>query len=116
MGEKALDRSEEIKHRYPPTTSAALMESARRTGIDLCDMFTAAVAVCVSPVKYRSEQRKDQLEAVMRLLIVAAVMFAHHTNDPLERWNAFLLPEFHVTVWNFHTAILKTPMQQERPP
>jgi hypothetical protein len=115
LGEKALDRSEEIKHRYPPTTSAALMESARRMGVELCDMFAVAV-VCVSPVKYRSEQRKDQLEAVMRLLMVAAVMFAHHTNDSLERWNAFLLPEFHVAVWNFHTAIFKTPMQQERPP
>jgi hypothetical protein len=115
LGEKALDRNEKTRRLYPPTTSAALTESSRRAGIDLCAPFAASDA-CVSPLKYCSERRKDQLQADMRLLIVAAILFADHPNDSLERWNEFLVPVFHVAVWNFPTAILKTPMQQERPP
>jgi hypothetical protein len=115
LGEKALDRSEPIKVRYPPITSATLTESKRRMGIDICTSFAASV-VCVSPLKHRSEQRKDQLQSVMRLLIVAAVVFADHPDDSLERWNEFLLPVFHVAVWDFPTAMLKTPMQQAQPP
>jgi hypothetical protein len=115
LGEKTLDRSDEIKNRYPPTTAAAFAESSRRTGIDLCAPFAASVG-CVSPLKYRSERRKDQLRADMRLLIVAAILFADHPNDSLERWNEFLLPVFHVTVWNFPTGISKTPMQQAQSP
>jgi hypothetical protein len=111
LGEKALDRSEEIKHRYPPTSSAALTESSRRAGIDLCAAFAAPVA-CVSPWKYRTQRRKDQLQADMRVLTIAATLFVDHPVDSLQRWNALLLPRFHVSVWDFPTANLKTPMQR----
>jgi hypothetical protein len=114
LGEKALDRNEEIKYRYLPTTSAILMESSRRAGIDLCAAFTAPVRV--SPLKFRSQRREDQLRADMRLLIVAAILFVDHPGDSLERWNSFLLFEFHVPVWDFPTARLKTPIQQLHPP
>lgn len=115
MGEKALDRSEEITHRYPPTSAAALKETSDRTGRDIIGVFLQS-PVLVSPLKYRSERRKDQLQAVMRLLIAAALMFADHPNDSVQRWNALLLPWFHVAVWDFPTVISKTPMQQARPP
>jgi hypothetical protein len=115
LGEKALDRSDEIKNHYPPTTSAALTESSRRAGIDLCTHFTASDAA-ISPSKYQSQRRKDQLQADMRLFIVAAILFADHPNDSLERWNEFLLPLFDVTVWDFPTAKIKTSIQQARPP
>ena len=90
------------------------MESSRRAGIDLCTAFAAPV--CVSPLKYRSERREDQLQADMRLLIVAAILFVDHPGDSMERWNEFLLPEFHVPVWDFPTAKMKTRIQQQRPP
>jgi hypothetical protein len=90
------------------------MESSRRTGIDLYTSFVSPVCVC--PLKYRSERRRDQLHADMRLLIVAAILFADHSNDSLERWNAFLLPVFYVPVWDFPTAKTKTPIQQAQPP
>jgi hypothetical protein len=115
LGEKALDRSEQIKHRHPPTTSAVLTESSRRTGIDICVLFAKAKA-CVSPLKYRGERRKDQLQAAMRILIVATILFPGHLNNSLERWNEFLLPVFYATVWDFPTAIIKTPIQQPHPP
>jgi hypothetical protein len=115
LGEKALDRSPAIKKSYPPTTAAALTETSRRTGADLIGRFSACTPV-ISPLKYRSERRKDQLQAVARLLVIAAVMYADHTGDSLQRWNEFLLPVFFVPVWDFPTAILKTPMQRALPP
>jgi hypothetical protein len=115
LGEKALDRNEQIKQNYPPTTTAALRESSQRRGINFCDKFTAAV-VSVFPSKYRSERRKDQLEAVMRLLLIASIIFPQNTNDSLERWNDFLAPLFHVAVWNFPTAFRITSMQHNKSP
>lgn len=114
MGEKVLDRGNEIRHRYPPTIAAALTESSRRAGIDLWIAFV--VPAHVFPQKYRSERRKDQLQADKRLLIVASALFADHPNNSLERWNAVLLPLFNVPVWDFPTAKIKTSIQQVRPP
>jgi hypothetical protein len=90
------------------------MESSRRAGIDLCAAFAAPVRV--SSLKFHSQRRKDQLQADMRLLIVAAILFADRPGDSLERWNEFLLPEFHVPVWDFPTAKTETPIQQLHPP
>jgi hypothetical protein len=116
VGEKALDRSETIRHRYPPTTSAVLTESGRRMGFDVVGKFLAYAAPA-APWKYQSERRKDQLQAVMRVLAIAALLFAAAAEGgSLKKWNAFLLPLFHVPVWNFPTAILKTPMQRARAP
>jgi hypothetical protein len=118
VGEKTLDRNEYVKHHYPPTSSTALAESSLRSGIDVCAVYIAASAY-ISPRKYRSEQRQDQLLAVMRLLIVAAALFAPSSpqqSDLLQQWNVFLHPWFHVTVWDFPTNVGKTAIQHLQPP
>jgi hypothetical protein len=114
MGEKALDRSELLLAAYPPTTTAALTETSKRTGVGAGDLFFKTV-VKINPAKYRSPRRKDQLQAVARLLFAAAFLFTDHTNDSLLRWNFFLLPAFYVTVWRFPTAYSQTPMQRAPP-
>ena len=116
MGEKALDRDESIKERYPPTAAAVLADSSRRTGTDVATAFVSLVLLHVSPLKYRSARRGDQLLAVMRLLVVAALMFGGGTVDCLRRWNTFLLPTFHVAAWDFPTVYPGTPIQQIRAP
>lgn len=114
MGEKALDRSEQLLDLYPPATTAALTETSKRTGINACDLFLNA-CVKIDVTKYRSQRRKDQLNAVARLLLAAAVLFTDHAEDTLERWNSFLLPAFLVVVWDFPTAFPGTPMQRAPP-
>jgi hypothetical protein len=114
LGEKALDRSEQLLVFYPPTTTAALTETSKRTGVNACDLFLNA-CVKINVTKYRSHRRKDQLQAVARLLLAAALLFTEHTHDSLERWNSFLLSAFFVVVWDFPTAYSKTPMQRAPP-
>jgi len=114
LGEKALDRSGQVQTLYPPTTTAALMETSRRTGVDAGDIFFRA-CVKISASKYRSVRRKDQLEAVARLLVAAALLFPDRAEDTLEKWGAFLLCAFHVSVWCFPTAYPQTPMQRAPP-
>ena len=115
FGEKALDRSDQLPLHYPPTTTAALTESSKRKGANVCDTFLNA-GVKISPIKYRSQRRKDQLQAVARLLVAAALLFPGHVDDSLEKWNVFLLSVFFVAVWDFPTAYSKTPMQRAPPP
>jgi hypothetical protein len=114
MGEKALDRSDQLPFLYPPTTTAALTETSKRTGINACDLFLNA-CVKINVTKYRSQRRKDQLNAVARLLLAAALLFTNHADDTLQRWNVFLLPAFLVVVWDFPTAYPRTPMQRAPP-
>jgi hypothetical protein len=114
LGEKTLDRSEQILLHYPPTTTAALTESSKRKGANVNDTFLNA-DVKISAIHYRSQRREDQLEAVVRLLDTADVFFPGHAGESLERWNSFLLPVFFVAVWDFPTTYSKTPMQRAPP-
>lgn len=115
FGERILDRNDWIKFLYPPLTSSVLMESFKRNGVNVADIFLNTV-VEISPIKYRSPRREDQLSAVARLLVAADSLFPDHTGDALERWNLFLIPTFSVAVWVFPTSFPKTPMQQAIPP
>jgi hypothetical protein len=114
MGEKALDRSDQVLVLYPPTTTAALTETSKRTGSNACDVFLNA-CVQINVTKYRSQRRKDQLQAVARLLLAATSLFTDHADDTLEQWNVFLLPAFFVVVWDFPTAYPRTSMQRAPP-
>jgi hypothetical protein len=114
MGEKALDRSELLLDLYPPTTTAALTETSKRTGVNACALFLNVI-VKINVTKYRSPRRKDQLKALARLLLAAALLFTDHTHNSLERWNSFLFSSFFVVVWDFPTAFPKTPMQRAPP-
>ena len=92
-----------------------MTESSRRKGVNVGEIYLNA-GVKINPLKYRSEHRKDQLEAVARLFVTADLLFPDHADDCLERWNVLLLPAFFVAVWDFPTVYSKTPMQRAPPP
>jgi hypothetical protein len=80
FGERILDRNEQIKSLYPPLTSSVLMESFKRNGVNVADIFLNTV-VEISPIKYRSQRREDQLSAVARLLVAADSLFPDQNYD-----------------------------------
>lgn len=115
LGERVLDRSPLLQKDYPPNSSAVIAQTNRLMPNKQPREHFLNAAVKVFPDKYRSERRRDQLEAVQRLLIVAALLFGAMYKS-LQKWNELLLPSFFVAVWAFPSAYRGTYLQQAHPP
>jgi len=109
LGEKVLDRSPALRRDYPPPASAAIAQTQQlRPELRINDIFLHA-PVAISPAKYRSERRHDQLTAVARLL---RALVPGTPTGSLQMWNLLLLPTFFVAVWDFPCRLRKTAMQR----
>lgn len=113
FGEKILDRHKEILHRFPPTAATLFSETGRRRGFDIRALFTALMLI-VSPVKFHSPRRRDQLEAVGRLFAVAKRVSTESAS--LMAWAAEALPFLHVAIWDFPCFYSVTRLRRPRPP
>lgn len=115
LGEKALDRSEWITTKFLPSTAAIVAETSRLHGVNLSSLLPDS-DVKLSPGKYRSERRKDQLSAVVWIFLIATMLFGKKSQDVLKKWVCELLPVFNVVVWDFLCSYSVTSFQHVRPP
>lgn len=115
LGEKILDRSPLPQDCFAPSATAVIAQTDRvLPHKDLQSEFLKATPK-ISPDKYRSQRRLDQLQAVYKLLIVAALLF-DATHNSLQKWNELLLPSFYVAVWAFPSVFSGTHLQRAHPP
>jgi len=116
FGEKGLDRTEWIQQRFMPSTAVTMAETGKQHGIGLSSILAGRANVKISPERYRSERRKDQLMAVAWILRIAGMLFGKNSDFPLWQWVGILLPVFHVVVWDFPCLLSVTAFQHVRPP
>ncbi len=99
--------------RTPPSTAALVAESARRRLPGLLALWQESRSI--PQWKYRSEKRREQLEACARLLAAANRLFPT-SGTALTEWQLWLLPLFGVFAWSFILASPRTPTQHVPPP
>lgn len=99
--------------RTPPTTAALVAESDRRWQAGLLTLWQEPRFI--PPWKYRSEKRREQLEACARLLAAADRLFPN-SGTSLTDWQLWLLPLFGVFAWTFPTGSPCPRMQHPPPP
>jgi hypothetical protein len=104
MGERALDRI-----RYCPPTSALIAETASRKDPELTRYWNKIVP-SIASWKYKSQFRKERVISCFKLLYVALLLF-QNSPYPLTRWEAFLVPLFHVPCFLFFSRNIITAIQ-----
>jgi hypothetical protein len=110
LGARALGRLD--RHALGPPAAALITESATRLRRELPVWWTQPQPV--SPPKYRSAQRRDQLEACTRLFEAAGRLFPHAAY-PWSAWEGWLESRFHVTAWGFPARFPCTAIQHQPP-
>jgi hypothetical protein len=110
VGARALGRLD--RHGQGPPVAALIAESAKGLGLNRPAGWTQPYAV--APAKYRSVQRREQLEACARLFDTAGRLFPHAAY-PWSAWEQWLEARFHVTAWGFPARLPCTAIQQQAP-
>lgn len=110
LGARALGRLDRGKQTVP--AAALIAESATRLRPDLLSCWTQAPPI--SPSKYRSAQRREQLEACARLFATARRLFPRSAY-PWSVWEEWLEAHFHVTAWGFPARFPGTAIQHHGP-
>jgi len=111
LGERALDHGAVQRvpaYRSLPPASSLIAESGKRLGPGLRQLWQRHFKV--PWWKYRSEKRREQLEACARVLAAARHLFAEPA-DPLSEWHGWLVESLHVAAWAFPTGMACTDMQ-----
>jgi hypothetical protein len=111
LGERALDHGAVQKvpayRRLPPACSL-IAESDKRLGRGLGKFWQRHFTI--PWWKYKSQKRREQLEACARVLAAARHLFAEPLH-PLSEWHGRLIGWLHVAAWAFPTGIPCTDMQ-----
>jgi hypothetical protein len=110
LGARALGRLDRGRQTVP--AAALITESATRLRRELLGWWTQPQPV--SPRKYRSPQRREQLEACARFFDTARRLFP----QPAYAWSAWegwLQARFHVTAWGFPARFQCTAIQHHDP-
>lgn len=116
LGARALGRLD--RHGMGPPVAALIAESVQGLRKDLLSRW--AQPHPVAPTKYRSPQRREQLEACARLFDTAGHLFPQAAY-PCTAWEQWLESRFstgsygHVTAWGFPSRSACTPIQQHAP-
>jgi hypothetical protein len=122
LGERALDRRLPKRTASkpcgsdtpppPPTAAAMVAESSRRVDPGLPLVWARSFPI--PTWKYKTEKRRDQLEACARVLCAAGVLFPDAA-APLTAWHLQLVGFFGVAAWCFPTGLSCTPVQLTPP-
>jgi len=110
MGARALGRLD--RHGQGPPVAALIAESAKVQRSELPTEWTQPYPVAAR--KYRSKQRREQLESCVRLFDTAQRLFPHAAY-PFTAWEQSLQERFHVTCWGFPSRLCCTAIQQHAP-
>lgn len=110
LGARALGRVDRGKQTVP--AAALIAESATRLRGEVLAGWTGPQRV--SPHKYRSLRRREQLEACARLFETAGRLFPQHPYA-WSAWEGWLESRFHVTAWGFPARFPCTGIQHHRP-
>ena len=89
--------------------AALVTESASRLCSELLRWWMQPYLI--SACKYRSQQRREQLEACARLFDTASRLFPQAAY-PWSAWEGWLETRFHVTAWDFPARFRCTAIQQ----
>lgn len=111
LGERGLDRSKRMMKGVihgAPTTAAVAQESAKRLGQNVRRVWNKRFEIAER--KYKSQKRREQLEACARVFAVAHHLFPG-SRHPLSEWQGWLFVHFHVAAWVFPTGPGCTGMQ-----
>ncbi len=114
IGERALDRVKLCNDRATvgepslPPTSALVAETAQKKAPDLID-YWHKINLHIPSWKYKSPFRLERIEACLKLLYVAFLIFK--TPYPLTQWEAFLVSVFNVPCWLFLSRTSVTAIQ-----
>lgn len=92
-----------------PTAAALIVESARRLNASLRTLWQQSPSI--PRWKYRSERRREQLEACARVFAAASILFPN-SPAPLVAWQAALATFFGVAGWTFPTGPGHMPIEQ----
>jgi hypothetical protein len=116
MGARALGRLD--RHGQGPPVAALIVESAKVLGPELQTEWDSRLceksACSVAPRKYRSPQRREQLEACARLCDTAGRLFPRAAY-PWTAWEQWLEARFDVTAWGFPARFRCTAIQHHAP-
>ena len=110
LGSRALGRLD--KSGSGPPVAALIAESAHRFHRELQSGWTHPHPI--SPSKYRSARRRDQLEACARLFDTGRRLFPQ-APYAWSAWEGWLQARFHVTAWGFPARFPGTAIQQHGP-
>jgi len=110
MGGRALGRLD--RHGQGPPVAALIAESANVLSRDLAAEWLQSYSV--APRKYRSDQRREQLEACARLFDTAGRLFPLAAY-PWSAWEQWLEARFHVTAWGFPARLPCTAIRHPAP-
>ena len=116
LGARALGRLD--RHGQGPPVAALIAESAKVLSRELSAEWHSRLsersAYSVAPCKYRSPQRREQLEACARLCDTAGRLFPQAAYS-WTAWEQWLEAWFHVTAWGFPARFPCTAIQQHAP-
>ena len=110
MGARALGRLD--RYGQGPPVAALIAESANALSRDLPAQWLQSYSV--APRKYRSDQRREQLEACARLFDTVGRLFPQNAY-PWSAWEQWLEERFHVTAWGFPARLRCTAIQHHAP-
>jgi hypothetical protein len=109
MGQRVHDRDNLSSKRYHiPHTSSLIEESARRINSSIRKIWL--IIPKISSWKWKSERRREELEACAKLVNSAKYLFPESLN-PLLQWQHILMPSFNVAPWYFLTSKAVTSFQ-----
>jgi len=116
MGARALGRLD--RQGQGPPVAALIAESAKGLRPELPAEWNVRLSersgVSVAPRKYRSEQRREQVEGCARLCDAAGRLFPQAAY-PWSAWEQWLEARFHVTAWGFPARFRCTAIQHHAP-
>jgi len=110
LGARALGRLDQ--HGLGLPVAALIAESAKSLRRNLQADWTQRHPVASR--KYRTVQRREQLEACARLFETAGRLFPQAAY-PWSAWEGWLEAHFHVTAWGFPARLSCTAIQQHAP-
>ena len=110
LGARALGRLD--RQKGTPPVAALITESATRLRSDLLPWWMQPYPICA--YKYRSQQRREQLEACVRLFNTARRLFPQRAYAWCA-WEHWLQSHFHVTAWGFPSRFACTAIQHHAP-
>jgi hypothetical protein len=116
IGARTLGRLD--RHGQGPPVAALIAESAKVLRPELQTEWNSRLSErsghSVAPRKFRSPQRREQLEACARIFDTAGRLFPQAAY-PWSAWEQWLEARFHVTAWGFPARLRCTAIQQPAP-
>ena len=116
VGARALGRLD--RHGQGPPVAALIAESAKVLRPELQTEWNSRLSersgYSVAPRKFRSPQRREQLEACARIFDTAGRLFPQAAY-PWSAWEQWLEARFHVTAWGFPARLRCPAIQQQAP-